>query len=418
MSCTTPKVIDEQGTKVPCGTCNKCVGRRVSQWVARAMAEKSMAKFTYAITLTFNDVGADNQRYARIFDYTPVEAFFDRVRALARRKWRQSIDFKFLAAGERGSKGTERVHWHCVVFSDRDILELGQWKAAWGPITEREKKITVGRREKRCDWSVWGHGYVVVQEPDEGGMRYALLYALKDQFSFRSSKGKRRERTSEVFASGMFRMSKHPPVGYRPLARFCREMYDRMIVPPTLGVPVEGLSFEWIPDGRLREAQVATYVAINTLYRKKNGRDAPGWRSLLHWSKQRTKVLEGLGYVYEEGQIAPLEKAGGVFEDASYQREFQIRQANLANRALGAHVIGRCFGPLPCWDCASALSEEGLEKAGLVWEWAQEGEPRLGCPGQYSGRNEHGGHECCAYAEHPNYKSWAAIAAKPKRNVF
>ena len=77
------------------------------------------------------------------------------------------------------------------------------------PITRKEDKITTDPNHvKRLTWSHWPWGLISVQVPDQGGMMYALKYALKDQFNVEKSRGTMREHKAEAWGSGFFRMSK------------------------------------------------------------------------------------------------------------------------------------------------------------------------------------------------------------------
>ena len=102
------------------------------------------------------------------------------------------------------------------------MLNVGDWRSfvSKKPVTTHEEKITTDpNKAKRLLWSCWRHGLLSVQIPDQGGMAYALKYALKDQFAAVKSAGTMREAKADNWGSGFFRMSKFPPIGSEWLAK-------------------------------------------------------------------------------------------------------------------------------------------------------------------------------------------------------
>lgn len=236
------------GDVIACRSCNSCVSARIHSWVARAMAERSMSAFCYAVTLTYSDASQSSRDGAEAFRYSDVRAWLKRMRAAIFRQTGENRSLRFIACGERGSR-RGRVHWHVVLFSAYDLTLLGEWRrngaVYHGPVVDN-------RGQNRLDWSLWPHGFVVFQEPDQGGLRYVLKYAVKDQFSARKSADTGRFDVSERFAASYFRMSKAPPIGHEFFWGRVRALVERGQFPVDLRFRVDGLDGYWFPDKMFR----------------------------------------------------------------------------------------------------------------------------------------------------------------------
>ncbi len=138
----------------PCGKCVLCRSRRARQWTHRLSLEATDWRRVCHTTLTY---AARDDGYDMNFNYSHVQLFMKKFR-----KFLDSIGYgkiKFFCAGERGENGTQRVHFHVLLFgvdsAMRDVI-----------------------RQK------WEHGFVKLRTVDSArGMRkvsaYVSQYVLK-----------------------------------------------------------------------------------------------------------------------------------------------------------------------------------------------------------------------------------------------
>jgi hypothetical protein len=139
------------GQQVACSNCNDCINTRSNEWIARAMAEKETSKETYSITLTYDEKTEHNSDGSKFFRYSDIKNFMKRLRRSAKYHFGVDEAVRFICAGEIGSKGSQRCHWHIIIYSQIDLLSLGEFKTAFTSkiVTTREQKITTDKRKKR-----------------------------------------------------------------------------------------------------------------------------------------------------------------------------------------------------------------------------------------------------------------------------
>lgn len=215
--CISPSQLPD-GTLVACRHCALCQRNRVDDLVGRCLAEADTATRAFSVTLTYSGNGPETV----VLRYSDVQLFLKRLR-------KDGFKVRYICAGEYGSK-SGRAHWHIVLFF-------------YGKIPDVDLNT-------RFDWSYWPHGFSYFQSPDEGGMRYVLKYALKDQ----DKSGVRR-----------LSMSKKPPLGYDFFMRLADDIVER-------GLPVRspsyafsssvkkgGVAREYWLQGRMRELFLDRY---------------------------------------------------------------------------------------------------------------------------------------------------------------
>lgn len=295
MPCQSPKTI--RGQIVGCNSCDSCVGRRVHSWCARCMMEKETMGHALVFALTYSEETEHSRMAAKSFCYNDVQRLMWSIRRQVAHHYKRTAVVSFIAAGEKGERFSLRCHWHVVVFSEVDLTALGTWLAPWGQVKARREIITPAgvKPAWRRNWSLWPHGFVTVQEPDYGGMRYALAYALKDQFNVRNSEGTAREAKAETFGTGYLVMSKKPPIGARWVDIFVEQCREAGVVPPTRRLRVAGLEKPFWPTGLLADRLLTGLASVNADVVAATGKPATGWTSLLHEVKDSPKHLESLG---------------------------------------------------------------------------------------------------------------------------
>lgn len=349
--CTRP--IEQDGNIFACRTCDECISTRRTGWVARAMAEKAMHNHALCVALTYDEDTQENRDAARMFQYADVRAFLARIRSDLRRRYGAgNYALRFLCAGEQGSRD-DRCHWHLILYSDRDLLTCGVISKFGQPVTDPDDIFTVGRTKLRRHWTMWGKGFVTFQKPDQGGMNYVLSYCLKDQFTGENSQGTMREAKSENFATGLFRMSKRPPIGVTWLMQKLAALDEFHSVLPSTQLKIPDMGGYWHPHGTMRETLLWTLVALNQRSIWATGANAPQWSSLLASCKDSEKDMEILnGKKIEE-------------DEQSIEDELRQRSRENADRQRRREIVRRCSKKIPCRSCLNGISLRDLERLGV-----------------------------------------------------
>lgn len=351
--CSRP--ITHNGNTFACRTCDECIATRRHGWVARAMAEKACWPHTLCLALTYSDETQEGRDGARMFQYSDVRAFLKRLRSAIKRE-DETAQLRFICAGEQGSRNG-RCHWHLILYSNVDLTGIGTFRGRFGVVTERADMMSVGKRKIRLNWSVWPFGFVTLQEPDQGGMAYVLSYCLKDQFTAEKSKDTMRQHKSENFATGLFRMSKRPPIGHAWLMQKLDGLAERGAVLPNTNLKIPGLSGYWHPNGTFRETLLWGLVALNQRVVWATGANAPQWASLVASCEDSEKDMEILN-----GKESPE-------EEHSAEYEFDRRQREYLEERKRRDFARKCGSILPCRDCLHYLDDGTLKELGVKRIW-------------------------------------------------
>lgn len=365
--CTRP--IEQDGKTFACRSCDECIATRRHGWVARAMAEKAMNSHALVVALTYSDETEIGRQGARMFCYADVRDFLKRCRSAARylaekEGWNVKPSIRFLCAGEQGDRNG-RCHWHMVIFTNFDLTRLGTVSGRYGVIERSEDMLTVGKRKRRLNWSLWPLGFVTFQEPDQGGMNYVLSYCLKDQFTGEKSLDTMREANAENFATGLFRMSKRPAIGEAWLYSKMAELDRKGAVLPRLELRVPGFHGYYVPSGSFREKTLWALVALNRRVVWATGAPAPQWPSLLASCRENEADLEILNGPQTDEEEDPLEV------------EVERRRSQAAGESARRDFARRCGAAVACDWCLGFLSEAALAQRGLerfedeagVWQY-------------------------------------------------
>lgn len=358
--CTRP--ITKDGNTFACRSCDACIAIRRSGWIARAMAEKADWPHALCVALTYNDDTPENRDAAAMFVYDDVRAFLKRLLRSCVYKHPGSR-VRFICAGEQGDRDN-RCHWHLILYSDIDLTTVGTFSKFGKVVTDRQDLISVGKNKLRRHWSLWGKGFVTLQEPDEGAMSYVLSYCLKDQFTADKSYGTMREAHVENFATGLFRMSKRPAIGENWLMRKLEGLEAAASVLPNLNIKVPEMSGYWHPGGSFRKKLLWGLVALNQRIVWATGANAPQWSALLA-SCQDNETDLGVLNVYQKEQT----------QDRSLEAEIAFRQREASDREATRQAKRRCGGQLPCWQCLLGLDGETLGRLGLRRSFDEIGTP-------------------------------------------
>lgn len=138
MECYTP--IQIKDTKhgglvtVPCGKCETCKKRRVSQWSFRLMQQDKHADSAYFITLTYDTTNVPiTRRGYMVLRKRDLQLFFKRLRKRegsvqdVLHDKRDKKPIKYYAVGEYGGQ-FKRPHYHVILFNlSSPELVLDTW---------------------------------------------------------------------------------------------------------------------------------------------------------------------------------------------------------------------------------------------------------------------------------------------------
>lgn len=351
--CTNPIHLDPF-TTVSCGICDQCITARKSDWVARCMAEKASMGHAFAITLTYrNDYLGNLPASARIFHYRHVQLFLKRLRKAYSDHYGSTGDIRYIVAGERGSKN-DRVHWHMVIFSRQSISPLGEWTSIFDA-SEIDMPL-----DRDVIWSLWPHGFVHVQRPNQSGMSYVLKYALKDQFTVSKSRDSARITKADNHGAGMFRMSKKPPIAFEWLTSLLNEYAAKEAVPPSFQFRIPEMKGYWVPRGLLRNLAIERIYEINQQHLADYGRPCPQWPSLIASVSQlkSESIMEGLIYGPSEQTSEDVQDDARLFGLQLAQKQRERARAYRINK-----TIYRCCGHAPCEECLSGFSDDTRSRA-------------------------------------------------------
>lgn len=331
--------------------------------MARALAEKATSRHTFVVTLTYGNETQEQRDGAAMFRYADIRLFLARLRDAAWRRERRAAKsagrnpvrpiIRFICAGEQGER-LRRCHWHLVLYSDVELRTLGVATRYDGAVvTDPEKMLWTDGNKVRLRWTMWPLGLMIWQVPDQGGMNYALSYALKDQFTADKSRETMREAKAENFATGLFRPSKFPPIGYRWLFSHLAALDAKGWVLPSTRLQVPGMSGYWHPGGMFRQKLLYALVALNQRAVWATGANAPQWSSLLASCKDSESDMEILnGKVEEE-------------DEQSIEDEIRQRARDNADRQRRREIVRRCSKKIPCRSCLNGISLRDLERLGV-----------------------------------------------------
>lgn len=359
-------LLDCGGVTVACRKCNECISARLQTWVARAMAEKAVSPYCYAVTLTYADDTQARRDGAEAFRYSDVRLFLAGIRADIKRRTGAVGALRFICAGERGSD-RGRVHWHIVLFADFDLLDLGEWHMRGRPFTG--DKLSSRNRKVRLNWSLWPHGFSQFEEPDDNGMAYCLKYALKDQFSVKRSAGTARIAKAENYASSYFRMSKAPAIGHAWLWGHLQGLVARGWLPVSLNIKVPNYWGFWWLAGQVR-LDVLRYLRLECDHMERT----PSQLSAFVASLSENDLAVWHGEEVEDEEDEGYEAVAASRKRALIARENAQRVERRATRR-------KCGGFTPCAACLDAIGAVEKQDAARYAEAALHEAYASGCSG-------------------------------------
>lgn len=138
---------------IPCGKCSACVQNKSLEWTARLMKEAEEWKYTYFITLTYDD------KHLKDLNKRDLQLFLKRFRKTT------DFDCKYYITGEYGET-TKRPHYHAILFLNDKIPDL----------------VFYGNNlfTSETFFSTWKNGQVLISsDVNERSIKYTIGYTLK-----------------------------------------------------------------------------------------------------------------------------------------------------------------------------------------------------------------------------------------------
>lgn len=150
---------------VPCGRCKECLEARSRNWMIRLSEEIKETEYNYFVTLTFSpeELGKLTKKTG-LGEVNPLMGIAIR-RSLERWRKDNKKSLKHWFITELGHEGTERIHAHGIIFSDKP-LEF--------------KQIRKTKDSYDCEWKYWRYGFVNVGTyVSERTINYLMKYVTK-----------------------------------------------------------------------------------------------------------------------------------------------------------------------------------------------------------------------------------------------
>ena len=154
--------------------CGKCLACRVAtrrEWTSRLIFEMLKADAGCFITLTYSEdyVPVTETGY-RTLSKRDLQLFMKRLRVNLERFKKRKCPIRFYACGEYGTRGTERPHYHIIIFgvSDMDIDLIRAATYAWSEPAGYKQSGDTPR-----------FGTVTIESLNERTVAYTAGYVMK-----------------------------------------------------------------------------------------------------------------------------------------------------------------------------------------------------------------------------------------------
>lgn len=138
---------------IPCGKCPACVQNKSLEWTARLMKESEEWKYTYFVTLTYDD------EHIKDLNKRDIQLFLKRFRKYT------GFECKYYITGEYGET-TGRSHYHAIFFMNDKLDDL----VFYSNNLYTSATFT----------NTWKNGQVLIsQDVNERSIKYTIGYTLK-----------------------------------------------------------------------------------------------------------------------------------------------------------------------------------------------------------------------------------------------
>lgn len=147
------KDLEKKVLLIPCGKCPACVQNKSLEWTARLMKEAEEWKYTYFVTLTYDD------EHLKDLNKRDIQLFLKRFRKAS------GFECKYYITGEYGET-TYRPHYHAIFFLNDKIEDL----VFYANNLYTSKLFT----------DTWQQGQVLLSaDVNERSIKYTIGYTLK-----------------------------------------------------------------------------------------------------------------------------------------------------------------------------------------------------------------------------------------------
>lgn len=157
-----------EGIPFGCGQCLACRVKKRREWTTRLALEMIHHHYASFLTLTYDEHCVPVCFDGRTLDKDDFQRFMKRFRRNLDKEYERHIDVRYYMCGEYGTRGTERPHYHVILFglSSDDPKVIRAVHQAWcvpgkgGVPTDKLKGIYTldPLTEKRCAYVA---GYVM-----------------------------------------------------------------------------------------------------------------------------------------------------------------------------------------------------------------------------------------------------------------
>lgn len=203
---------DHREIQIPCGGCIGCRLEKIDAWGFRCLAEASLHRHNWFVTLTYAD------------EFLPVdESLNHRDWQLFAKRLRARIGpFRFFMCGEYGDN-TQRAHYHALLFG-ADIPDFNKCNSVYSSNDLFQSKLLT-----EC----WGNGFTTLGLVSMASARYVASYALKrvseelhpERYSWVTRYGE-----SVVRTQPYGRMSLKPGIGADWLLKYQKDVVNHAAV--------------------------------------------------------------------------------------------------------------------------------------------------------------------------------------------
>lgn len=141
-----------KGVPFGCGKCLACRVKKRREWTTRLLLEMLKHDSGCFLTLTLSeDYVSTTEDGLRTLSKDELQLFFKRFRRNLEHFKKRKCPIRYFAVGEYGSRGTERPHYHAIIFgvSDMDIDVIKSVDAAWREPAKR------GQRGQTSSFGLW-----------------------------------------------------------------------------------------------------------------------------------------------------------------------------------------------------------------------------------------------------------------------
>lgn len=195
--------------EIPCGQCVECRLSYARMWAERIMLEAQDHKYTWFVTLTYNDENlppnfSGIEEFAQLHSLNPE----DMTLFLKRLRERTGQKFRYYYCGEYGSH-TARPHYHMILFGF-DFNDLEVYKHTQFGDLFISKSFE----------DIWGKGFCTIAKCTYETAAYTARYVMK----------KRKGEDSQIFLlhgliSEFVRMSRRPGIARKYFDENFEEIY-------------------------------------------------------------------------------------------------------------------------------------------------------------------------------------------------